>query len=563
MLNLDLRNVVATAAVLLFAFVGNPAQSARPDFNRPSTFDVQHYSIRVSFDRPNKKVIGDTTVQLKPIKSGFVEFALDAVGLDFSSVTDADGRELDHRTDAGQVVIKLGRAYSPSDLISVRFRYTAVPKKGIYFVPALADEGVELHSAQIWTQGEPDEARHWFPSFDFPSDKATTEEFITADKDETVVGNGELIETIANPDGTVTTHYRMPVPHSTYLVSFVIGKYIRVEEKHRDIPLSYYLYPGKESLAKKAYGNTAAILRTYEELTGVPFTFNKYDQTMVASFQFGGMENITATTMADTEIAFADLPFGANIVEDLVSHEAAHSWFGNMVTCRNWAELWLNEGFATFMEAAYREKMYGRAQYLEKIQGDALEFLLDDAINPKRNGLFNRNANDVAALFDRPATTYSKGGAVLHTLREQVGDAAFWKAINTYLTRHRLGNVESTDLLKATEEASGQDLQWFFDQWVYGIGSPKLLVKPVWNARSRILTLTISQTQKLERLGTAAYRLPMEIEFDTPRGTRTEKLEVTRRLQTFTYKLDGKPSDIRLDPRSRIPVKTVTIRPVR
>jgi aminopeptidase N len=215
------------------------------------------------------------------------------------------------------------------------------------------------------------------------------------------------------------------------------------------------------------------------------------------------------------------------------------------------------------MEAAYREKMYGRAQYLEKIQGDALEFLLDDAINPKRNGLFNRNANDVAALFDRPATTYSKGGAVLHTLREQVGDAAFWKAINTYLTRHRLGNVESTDLLKATEEASGQDLQWFFDQWVYGIGSPKLLVKPVWNARSRILTLTISQTQKLERLGTAAYRLPMEIEFDTPRGTRTEKLEVTRRLQTFTYKLDGKPSDIRLDPRSRIPVKTVTIRPVR
>ena len=160
---------------------------------------------------------------------------------------------------------------------------------------------------------------------------------------------------------------------------------------------------------------TRDVLRVYEELTKIPFPYPKYDQTIVARFSFGGMENITATTMADSEIFFAEFPFGQSVAVDLVSHEAAHSWFGDLVTCKNWAELWLNEGFATFMESAFREKMYGRPAYITKVISDAEAFIADDAVNPKRNGLFNRNAGNVAALFDRPATTYNKGGAVLHT----------------------------------------------------------------------------------------------------------------------------------------------------
>ena len=169
-----------------------------------------------------------------------------------------------------------------------------------------------------------------------------------------------------------------------------------------------------------------------------------HDQTIVAGFKFGGMENITATTFADTEIFFGD--FNQNIVEDVVSHELAHSWFGNLVTCRNWAELWLNEGFATFMEAAYREKMYGRDNYLSSIKADTEEYFAEESVTDKKHALYNQSARPDDSIFD--AVTYQKGGAVIHTLRETVGDQVFWKAVNIYLNRHKFGNVETTDFAR-------------------------------------------------------------------------------------------------------------------
>ncbi len=554
---------LSLAAAIFFAFTVQ-AQTSRPDFNRASKYDVQHYVLRVSFDRPNKKVIGDATVLLKPLKDGFREVVLDAVDLNFKAVMlDPGGLELKHKTDGGGITVTLDRDYSASETIAIRFQYTATPKKGVYFVPEGKQGDTRVHSAQIWTQGEPDEARHWFPSFDFPSDKATTEEYITADKGETVVGNGDLVEQKENPDGTFTHHFKMMIPHSTYLVSFVIGEYSKTSDKYKDIPLGYYVYPGKEEIVPKAFGKTRDILRVYEELTAIAFPYSKYDQTIVSVFQFGGMENITATTMADNEIFLASVPFWQSATEDLVSHEAAHSWFGNLVTCKNWAELWLNEGFATFMEAAYREKMYGRPAYMAKVVSDAETFLADDAVNPKRNGLFNRNAGNVSALFDRPATTYDKGGAVLHTLREQIGDQAFWKAVNDYLNAHKFANVESTDLQSAMEAASNTKLDWFFDQWVYGIGSPKLQVKQAYNSRTKTLTLTIAQMQKLDKFTPAAYRLPMDLDIVTDKGTKTEKLEITKRFATFNFKTDGKPLRIKFDKKEKIPLKTIKIEPLK
>lgn len=545
---------------IFFVALAN-AQTLRPDFNRVSNFDVLHYVLRVRFDRSDKKVLGDTTVQLKPLKDGLSEVALDSVDLDYTSLKlDPNGNELKYRTNGNKVIITLDRAYAASETIAIRFQYSATPKKGVYFIPeGRQSDNTKIHSAQIWTQGEPDEARHWFPSFDFPSDKATTEQFITADKGETVVGNGDLVDQKNNPDGSVTYHYSMPVPHSTYLTSFVIGEYSKTSEKYKEIPLGYYVYPGKEAIVSKAFGKTADVLRVYEEITGIPYPYSKYDQTVVSGFTFGGMENISATTMADTEIFFAVTPYGQSAVENLVSHEAAHSWFGNLVTCKNWAELWLNEGFATFMEAAFREKMYGRPAYIAKVVGDAEAFLADDAVNPKKNGLFNRNAGNTSALFDRPATTYNKGGAVLHTLREQIGDAAFWKGVNDYLNKHKFSNVESTDLKAAMENASNTKLDWFFDQWVYGIGSPKLDVKQAYNARLKTLTLTIVQTQKPDKFTPTAYRLPMDLEIVTAKGVKTEKVDITSRLATFSFKTDGKPFSIKFDKDEKIPVKTVKI----
>jgi aminopeptidase N len=541
----------------LFAF-STFAQKSRPDFNRIRTYDVQHYTIRASFDRTAKTVFGDTTVQLKPLKNDFRAIELDAAEINFESVKlEPENKNLVFRTAGEKIFITLDKAYSPQDLISIRFKYSAKTKKGVYFVDELKENGKVTRAAQIWSQGEADEAHHWFPSYDFPDDKATSEQFLTIGNNETAIANGKLIETTENADGSKTVHYKMPVEHSTYLISFVIGTYSKVSDSYKNIPLGFYIYPGKEAVAQKAFGKTKNMIRVFEELTGVDFPYNKYDQTIVANFQFGGMENITATTMADSEILMAEFGFANNIVEDLVSHELAHSWFGNLVTCKNWAELWLNEGFATYMEAAYREKMYGRADYLRKIQQDAEQFIINDAINKNPFGLFNQSAGNVNALFDNPAITYNKGGAVIHILRETVGTENFWKAINGYLTRHKFGNVESTDLQKAMEEVSGMDLSWFFAQWVFGGGHPKLYIKQVYNPKTKVLTLTVAQVQMPDKLTASAFRLPMDVTFTTVKGTKTENIEIKKRLETFSIKLDGKPSKIVFDKDEKIPLKWV------
>lgn len=536
------------------------AQTAGRDFNRAQTFDVQHYILRVSFDHAKRTVFGDTTVTLKPLNNGLTNLRLDAANLSFYSITvEGVDKQLKYKTSNDTVLIDLDRAYKEGETISLRLKYTAKPKKGVYFIDEEKDEEKIVHSAQIWTQGQPDEAHHWFPSFDFPSDKATTEQIITVEKSNTVIGNGELVERRENVDGTATFHYRMTLPYPTYLVSFVVGRYARVSDEYRKIPLGYYVYPGTERIVPLAFGKTKEMMTIFESLTKIDYPFNKYDQTIVSGFTFGGMENITATSLADSEIFLANLDFVRGNVEDLVAHEIAHSWFGNLVTCRNWAELWLNEGFATFMEAAVREKMYGRADYIRKINVDANSFIVDDAVIPKRFGLFNQTAAEVDKLFERPATTYNKGGAVLHTLREQVGDEAFWKAVNIYLNRHRLGSVESTDLRKVMEETSGQKLDWFFEQWVYGTGYPKLEVKQTWNADSKTLTLDVSQTQKIEKLTTAAYRLPMEIEIKIGDSTETKKIEITKRTEAFKFKLSSEPTSVTFDKNSRIPIKSLKV----
>ncbi|MCD9187338.1 MAG: M1 family metallopeptidase [Pyrinomonadaceae bacterium] len=557
-----LRSFVLFTFLFLLFSISAFAQNTTKNFNRPRTFDAQHYILRISFDRANKTVFGDTTVQLKPLSDNFNTVQLDAVGLKFESVKlEPDNQDLSYKTDKDSVIVTLDKAYSKDDLISIRFKYSATPKKGIYFVDKKVEDGETVNDAQIWTQGEAQESRHWFPSFDSPNDKATTEELITVEKGLTVIGNGEFLGKEVTADGKETHHYKMPVPHSIYLTSFIAGNFAKQTDSYKNIPLTYYVYPGRESIIPQAYGKTKDMFRVFEELTKVDFPYNKYDQTIVANFNFGGMENITATTMADTEIMMAGFAFAKDGVEDLVSHELAHSWFGNLVTCKNWSELWLNEGFATFMEAAYREKMYGRANYLQKINSDALQFITSDAVSRNRHALFNTKAdpND-DGLFD--TTTYQKGGAVIHILRETVGDEAFWKAINIYLNRHKFDNVETPDLQKAMEEASGQNLGWFFKQWVYGAGSPKLNVKPIYNAKTKTLNLTVDQLQKLDNITPSAFILPMEIELKTAKGLKKEDIKIMKRQEIISLKVDSKPNSIKFDPNDKIPLKTVKIQPI-
>jgi aminopeptidase N len=544
--------------LLIFSALLTSAQTPQAISTRTRNYDVQHYIIRTSFDRAGKILFGDTTVQLKPLKDNFQTFELDAANLRFESVKlEAGNLNLTYKTVGKKIVIALDKTYSPADLVSVRLKYSTKPEKGVYFVEALKEDGEVMRAAQIWTQGEAEEAHHWFPSYDFPDDKATSEQFITVERGETAIGNGELLEIKENSDGTKTFHYKMPLVHSTYLTSFVVGTYAKISDSYKNIPLGFYVYPDKTAVAPLAFGRTKQMIGVFEKLTGVDFPFNKYDQTIVANFQFGGMENVTATTMADSEIFLAGLSFARGNVEDLVSHELAHSWFGNLVTCKNWSELWLNEGLATFMEAAYRENVNGREDYLRKIKADARLFIISDTVSKNRHGLFFQAAQGDDALFDdnNASIVYKKGGAVIHTLRETVGTENFWKAINAYLNRHKFGNVESTDLQKVMEETSGMKLDWFFRQWVYGAGYPKLSVKQVYNPKTKTLNLIVSQLQSLDKVTASEFVLPMEVEITTASGAKTEKIEIKKRVENFTFQVNAKPTKIVFDKDEKIPLK--------
>ena len=556
-----LKKVTRLLLIAAFLFIVSgflSAQSTSPD--RPRVYDIKNYIIRVGFDRSKKLVNADTTVELTPLDSEVSSVELDAVDLNFSSVRlENASADLKHSIANGRVIVQLDRPYKPGEMVSLRFKYTIRdPKKGIYFIAAALPSDKFKHPAQIWTQNEPEDARYWFPSFDFPSDKATSEEYITVPKGELAVGNGRLIETKPNPNGTTVYHYRMDVPHSTYLTSFVVGDFAKLTDKHNDVPLGFYAYKDRQKVADQAFSRTKDMMANYESLTGIPFPFAKYDQVMVSGFQeFDGMENVTATTLADTNILFAEYPFGRPLVEDLISHELAHSWFGDMVTCRNWSELWLNEGFATFMEAITREKFYGRENYLSKLAQDRDEFFIDDAMNKNHHALRNTAAKGDNSLFD--ATTYQKGGLVLHMLRQTVGDSNFWRAVNIYLKKHKYDIATSADLQAAMEEASGLNLQWFFDQWVYAAGYPKLEIHQTYDESAHQLKLTIDQVQKEDGLTPSAFRLPLEVTATTASGPVTQVVNLTQRSESFSIDLASRPTKLEIDKSQKIILLSVKI----
>jgi aminopeptidase N len=551
------RSASIAACLALFAVYGF-TQETYPD--RPRTYDVKNYTIRVSFDTAKKIVYGDTTVSLTPLNNPLSQVDLDAVDLIFTGVAlDPGAKTLRYRVSKGKVNVQLDHAYKPGEIAAIRFKYRIVqPKKGIYFIPAETDSGKLAHSAQIWTQNEPEDGRYWFPSFDFPSDKAASEEYITAAKGETVIGNGELADKTDNANGTTTFHYRMDVPHSTYLISFVVGDFTRLADQHGNVPLSFYAYKDRERVAAIAFAPTKNMMAAYEKLTGVEFPYKKYDQIMLSGFQeFDGMENITATTLADSQILFADYPFGKPLVEDLVSHELAHSWFGDLVTCKNWSELWLNEGFATYMEAASREMLHDRDSYINKLQEDRDEYIAAEGISRNHHALQNRTAKPDQSLFD--VTTYQKGGVVLHMLRETVGTAAFWKGVNLYLERHKFDNVVSSDLEAAMEEASGQDLKWFFDQWIYAPGYPMLEVTKNYDAAG-VLHLTVDQVQKEDGATPAAFRFSLDVEVGTANGPVTQTVQISKRSETFDIKLSSAPTGLVVDRQEKVILKAVKIK---
>jgi aminopeptidase N len=517
----------------------------------PRTFDVLHYTINTRFDVPNKTVIGETNISLKPLSSGFRSFELDASSMKIEEVTlSENNKALKWTQPPNKLAITLDRAYEPSETIQARIRYRSTPERGLYFIPQNRASGAAwTKPAQIWTQGEPQDNHHWFPCYDFPDDKATSEQYITTGANEIAISNGKLIEMTPNPDGTRTFHWKMEQPHASYLTSLVVGNYAKLEDAYKNVPLEYYTYHGTEETARRAFSKTPAMMRLFSEKLDYEYPYDKYAQTVVANFIFGGMENITATTHADSEILYATSREAQLSTENLISHELAHSWFGNLVTCKDWSELWLNEGFATFMEAVFREHDAGRDAYLSEMRSNESLFFLEDLLKYRRPLVYDLSGSGTD-IFD--ATVYKKGALVLHMLRETVGDELFWKALNRYLAENKYKPVGTSDLQRVFEETTNQQLDWFFDQWIYKAGFPELRVRSFYHAPANKLTLEVTQTQAVSAMTPLVFRLPVEIELATASGARTERIEITQRSQRFTFTLDGKPLMIRFDKGARI-----------
>jgi aminopeptidase N len=519
---------------------------------RPArTYDVLHYTIKTRFDVPGKMVAGDETIALKPLASGFKSFELDASNMKIEAVTLFESNTmLQWKQPPDKLAITLDRAYEPSETITLRIRYRATPERGLYFIPKGNDGNASWSKpAQIWTQGEPEENHHWFPCYDFPDDKATSEQYITTGADEIAISNGTLLETTNNADGTRTFHWKMEQPHASYLISLVVGNYAKLEGAYKNIPLEYYTYRGTEETARRAFVKTPEMMRLFGQKLDYEYPYNRYAQTIVASFIFGGMENITATTHSDSEILYGTTKDAQLAQENLISHELAHSWFGNLVTCKDWSELWLNEGFATFMEAVFQEHEAGRDAYLEEMRSNTSLYFMEDMLKYRRPIRYDRYGS-ATEIFD--ATVYKKGALVLHMLRETVGDEMFWEALHRYLEEYRYKPVGTEDLQRVFEVTTNQQLGWFFDQWVYKAGFPELRVRSLYHAPTQNLTLEVTQTQSADAMTPLVFRLPVEIELATSAGERTERIEITQRRQRFTFKLDGKPLMIRFDKGARI-----------
>ncbi len=372
-----------------------------------------------------------------------------------------------------------------------------------------------------------------------------------------MISNGALVGERPGPkNGERTFHWKMDKPYSSYLVSIIVGKFAVVKDRRKNIPIESYVYQDQVENAKISYGKLGQMVEYFSEKLGFDFPYPKYAQTTVRDFG-GGMENITATTLSDTSVH--DRRAHLDISSDrLISHELAHSWFGDLLTCRDWSELWLNESFASFMEASWTERDLGKENYLYEMHANQQKYIQAWQSGNRRPIVATRYTNP-DALFD--VYPYERGAAVINMLRFTLGDELFWKALNHYVKTRQWQNVETGELIAAIKEATGQDLQWFFDEWVYKMGHPEFEIASAYDESAKTLKLSVRQTQKPNDAppwfqSPEFFTMPVEVAITTASGEKIERVMIDGREKEFSFAVDSKPLIVNFD-RGNIIIKQV------
>jgi aminopeptidase N len=519
-------------------------------YERPRPFTLPHLALDIEVDLPGKAVVGVATLSFERIDAEAEFLPLDAVGFEIQSVELLAGRRTARaRYEYDGDVL---RVRVPAQVGSgrVRVRYRAEPRRGLYFLAP--DEKVPRRPVQVWSQCQDEDARHWFPCHDKPHTKMTLELTARVPPDMFALSNGDRVQDTA-PRGkprSAVYRYRMTDPIPSYLVTLVVGHFEAVEDRPArrasspDVPITYYVPKDRAPDAARTFGQTPRMVELFGRLTGVPYPYSRYSQVVVSDFIFGGMENTTASTMYEhvliDERGAIDLSSN-----DLVAHELAHHWFGDYVTCRDWSHAWLNEGFATFFEHLEREDRAGRDEYEYSVAADAQTYV-SEAGGRYQRPIVCRDYEAPIDLFDRHL--YEKGGLVLHMLRRELGDDVFWKGVRTYLEEHAHGIVETNDLQRALEGASGRSLDAFFDQWVYRPGHPVLEVRVTWEDSQ--VVVSVKQKQRGDEVPVFSFLL--EVAIGTHGPVLRRKKRVSAREDTLVIPLDRRPQWVAFDPDLRV-----------
>lgn len=504
----------------------------------PLDIDLIHQMIRVTFDWSRNAVVGSTTLTFTALEEPISSVTLDAVNMDVKQVS-SNGVNLEFANNREKVKIFFPEILMPRQTFSLTVDYETIsPKKGVYFVPR---KGV------VWTQGEMIETRHWVPTIDRPDDKTTWEMFITVPRSQKALSNGRLVA-VRELGDSHEWHWKQELPASTYLFSAVTGDYTIIkEEPWFDVSISYWTYPDSIEAARRGFARTRDMMAVFAKRTGMRYPWNKYDQIAVPDFIYGGMENVTASTQNDKTVLIP-LADSSRDAQGLVAHELAHQWFGNLVTLKDWSDAWLNEGFATFFQTIFWEDD-GQADRaaLSRVKNQQSAIAADRrSRRPLVYGAWNK---DPVELF-LSGHVYPKGAAVLDMLRVTVGEPDFWKGVNRYLTQNAYKNVTTADLKRAFEEASGKDLTYFFNQWVYKAGVPAFQIAHRYDEENSQLIVTVIQSHPRDSL-TDFFAMDVELEATNGQETVRRTAYVRGETTIVNIPLSSAPLAIRWDPDNR------------
>lgn len=517
---------------------------SKPHFTPDRPLNLEHIVLSVVPDFEQQSIECTATLSLKALADRVESVSLDMADLKVKSISLKDKGLLLFHSEDGKVVAELPDEVSYGSTIEIAVEYGGKPRKGLYF--RKPDKDYPSRPVQLWTQGEDEDSHYWFPCIDTPAQKATSEVLATVPAGFTVISNGKLAEVKEDAaKGLKTYHYVQDKPHSIYLITLVAGEFVELKDEANGIPLLYYVPKGREDDAKRSFSETPKMVEFLAEKTGMPYPWDKYAQTCVSEYIFGGMENTSATTLTDTTLhdERAHLDFSS---VPLVSHELAHMWFGDLLTCRYWKHAWLNEGFATFCEALYTQFSKGDDEYLFEMLQNQDIYLgeLDRYARPIVTNVFET----ASELFDRHL--YEKGSVVLHMLRSMVGQETFWRGIQLYVKDNAFKNVETSDLRAAFEKASGINLDAFFAQWTGRPGHPDLSV----NYESKAEDLAVLRVVQKQAEDAFNFRLRVKVQYQ---GSAEETCSVINsKDQSIALHLAGRPLYVSVDPKFEV-LKTI------